>query len=383
MLSAAVSERSPDARGSTRHSGTPQPLHLARMSAQLIIGTYTESLPHVTGTAPGIITAEFENGRIGSVAVTAVRNPSWLICSSSGRNVYSVIESDHHGGRIGGAVAVLSRDVSSGTLTALQEVPSGGSEPVHLVLDPSESFVVVVNYGDGAVAVFPRRPTGTLGVPTQVVMHKGSSVHPIRQAGPHPHHACFDPVSGDLFVADLGLDAVIRYTFRDDGHISEKSRILLPPGSGPRHVEFHPDGEHLFVLNELASTLALFRRIDSSFSPVWSMSTLPPGFRSSNQAAAIRISEDGAHVYVSNRGHDSIAVFSFEASTGAAEMIQTVSTRGKTPRDFVFCPDETRILVANQDSDTVTTFRRDRSGRLEFVEQVEMATPVCLAFVRC
>jgi 6-phosphogluconolactonase len=351
----------------------------------LVIGTYTEKLAHVDGHATGILSATFDGVAVSEPSVEAeVRNPSWVTTTADGRFLYAVIETVKFEGEPGGGVAAYARDPKTGHLTLLTTAGSTGVEPAHVDLDPSERFVLVANYRTGSVCVFARKQDGSLGKLTGRVQHQGSSVHPIRQTGPHAHQILFDPVTSDLLIPDLGLDAVRVYRLSDEGALTERheARIATAPGAGPRHLAFHPDGRHLFLLNELNSTLVVLRRNGDRFDQLQSVSTLPAGFDGHNQTSAVRVSTSGNYVMVSNRGFDSIAVLAFDASTSSVELKLVEPSLGREPRDFIQTPDGGHIVVGNQDSDTVVVFAFDESApSLTFVSQTAVPTPVCLRFV--
>ncbi|KRC51904.1 hypothetical protein ASE16_02200 [Leifsonia sp. Root227] len=209
-------------------------------------------------------------------------------------------------------------------------------------------------------------------------------MHPIRQTGPHAHQILFDPLNGDVFVPDLGLDTVLVYRLDEVGKLTERldARITVAPGAGPRHLAFHRDLVHLFLLNELDSTLVVLRREGGRFIHTHTTSTLPAGVTDHNQTSAVRVSTTGRSVLVSNRGYDSIAVFRFDPRKHAVELRTVEPTRGKEPRDFVQSPDGGAIVVGNQDSDTIVTFEFDEeAAQLTFSGQVDAPTPVCLRFV--
>jgi 6-phosphogluconolactonase len=350
----------------------------------LLIGTYTEKLPHVDGKAAGILGATFEAGQLSDASLLAeVRNPSWLTTTKDNRFVYAVVETVEFEGVGGGGVAAYSRDPETGALQLLNTARSYGVEPAHVEVDPTERFVLVANYRSGSVSVFLREPDGRLGALVDHVQHAGSSVHPIRQTGPHAHQILFDAVTGNLLVPDLGLDAVLTYAIDESGALTElpESRITTAPGAGPRHLAFHPDGVHLFLLTELDSTLVVLRRDGATFRQVQVASTLPEGFDGHNQTSAIRVSKSGRFVLTSNRGFDSIAVFAFDASNSSVDLKLVEPTLGSEPRDFVQSPDGSHIIVGNQDSDTIVTFEFDENGpTLQLVSTASAPTPVCLRF---
>lgn len=352
--------------------------------AQLLIGTYTDKLAHVDGKAPGILRASYAAGEVTEVALAApVANPSWVTTSADGRFLYAVVETVEFQGRPGGGVAAFARDVGTGDLTPLNTAGSGGVEPAHLAVDPTGAFLLVANYRSGSVAVFALAEDGSLGTMVDHVQHAGSSVHPVRQTGPHAHQVLFDPVAGGFLVPDLGLDAVLSYTIDGSGHLTERrsARIATAAGAGPRHLAFHPDGQHLFLLTELDNTLVVLRRDGDGFTQTDVASTLPAGFAEHSQASAVRVSPSGRHVLTSNRGYDSVAVFAFDAATSSVELRHLEPSRGSEPRDLVVA-DPAHVLVANQDSDTVVTFALDEStSSLSHVSTVEVLTPVCLHLV--
>lgn len=359
------------------------------MSDHLLIGTYTERLPHVDGKAKGILGCRFDDGVVGEPSLlAAVRSPSFLEVSADGQRVYAVCETHDFEGEAGGGLAAFRRDPVTGALTPLGRRRTGGGQPCHLAISPSGSHVLVTNYADGSIAVFPLEADGSLGPRTALVQHHGSGPDPVRQPGPHTHMVSFYPWSEHrLLVTDLGIDTVLEYQLRSDGSLVENtsSRIQTAAGAGPRHVMHHPDGRHLFILGELDSTLMLLERNDDGrYSFVETVSTLPPGDHPGSSAAALRISASGRYVFVSNRGSDSdnIAMFRFDSEAEALTLLHCEGSRGQTPRDVVQSPDGRHLLVANQDSDNVAVFEiHEEKGDLEPVGTTDVPTPVCLVFV--
>ncbi len=356
---------------------------MTQPTVPLIIGTYTESLAHVDGKAAGILGSAYAAGAVEPPSVLApVRNPSWIALSPDGLCLYAVVETVEFEGSPGGGVAAFARDQATGALTPINAVPSGGVEPAHVAVHPDGAFVLVANYRTGSVSVFERRSDGGLGAMVEHVQHEGSSVHPVRQTGPHAHQIVVDPVTGRVLVPDLGLDAVLVYDF-DGGRLRERrdARIVGEPGAGPRHLAFADGGEHLLLLNELDNTLVVLRREGDRFVRASSCSTLPEGHTGHSQASAIRVSPSGRYVFTSNRGHDSIAVLAFDAAASSARLVRVEPALGREPRDFVLAPDGEHLLVADQDSGTVVTFRWDEAAAsLTPVSTVGVPTPVCLLF---
>jgi 6-phosphogluconolactonase len=353
------------------------------MTQHLLIGTYTETLPHVTGLAHGVLGTTVDGGALGAVeTLAATRNPSWLTVSDDGRAVYAVAEAVDFEGTDQGGVVAFARDPESGALTLLGSQLSGGAEPAHLAIDPTGRFVVVANYGSGTVAVLPILEDRSLGEATDVVQHFGSGPDAARQESPHAHQVVFDPTGQQVIVVDLGVDSLYFYDLDETGHLGERvdERFTTEPGAGPRHVALHPDGRHLFVLNELDSMLLVLRRDASGFAQVHAASTLPADFEGASLAAEVRVSPSGRFVYTTNRGDlDSIAVFGFDADAGAIALLLVEPSIAAIPRDFVLTADGAYLIVAGQDSDSIVTFAVDEEGpTLTEESRAEAQTPVCV-----
>ena len=340
----------------------------------LVIGTYTSGLLPLRRRPAGILTAGPDV--TGLTVLAKPLNPSWVSATPDGSYLYAVAETATFAGRPGGGVAAYARDPATGVITPLNSVSSGGTGPAHLELDPSGQFVVVANYGSGSVAVFARESGGRLGAMTGHVQHQGQS--------PHPHQICFDPVTGDLLVPDKGLDTVFGYRLGEDGSLTERrsARIAGSPGSGPRHLAVHPEGQHLFLANELDSTLVVLRRDGDHFARTGTISTVPDGCTGQNYPSAVRVCASGRWVLAANRGHNSITVFDFDAATGELSRALTQPCAGRWPRDIAFTPDGTRLLVGNQRSGTVALFDFDKQQPgLRFVRATTVRAPACLRFL--
>ncbi|HEV2371195.1 MAG TPA: lactonase family protein [Streptosporangiaceae bacterium] len=357
---------------------------------KLVIGTYTEDLPHVRGKALGIYGADFEaaTGRIGPVCLlAAARNPSYLTASASGENLYAVTETLSLRDREGGGITAYARDRETGNLTRLNDRSSRGASPCHIAVDPSGRFVLTANYGadsgPGSVSVHRLAADGSLGDVTDHVQHAGSGPHPVRQAASHPHMTASDPRTGEVLVTDLGIDAVVVYSLDQAGRLTPKAsaRWVTAPGAGPRHVAFHPDAHHLFVVNELGNTVATLRRQAGRFEQVHCVSTLPPGVGSHGTAGAIRMSRSGRHVLVSNRGHDSVSVLRFSSATSSLSLTGTTASGGEQPRDLAVSPDGRHVVIANTCSGLVVSCGfDDRTGALRPLHSTAVPSPACLVF---
>jgi 6-phosphogluconolactonase len=286
----------------------------------------------------------------------------------------------------GGAVSAFAVDERTGALSFLNSQPSGGAAPCHLTVDKEGRNVLVANYAGGSVAVLPILPDGRLRTPSTVVLHDGKSVNPERQQAAHAHSITLDPGNAFALVADLGMDKVVGYRFdARAGTLSATRPASLPPGSGPRHLAFHPDGRRVFVINELLSTVTAFDYDGGTgaLSERQTISTLPAEFRGANFTAEVLVHPDGRLLYASNRGHDSIAVFAIDSATGRLSPAGHRSTQGNWPRNFAIDPTGTYLLAANQRSDSIVVFRIDRAtGQLQAVGgPYPVPRPVCLRMV--
>jgi 6-phosphogluconolactonase len=255
-------------------------------------------------------------------------------------------------------------------------------------VDRGGRLALVANYVGGSVAVLPIGRDGALAPAAHVVRHRGSGPNAERQEGPHAHCIVPDPSGRWALAADLGIDRVLLYRLDGDaGRLTEveQGSARMRPGAGPRHLAFHPTMPLVFVANELDSTVTALR-FDAergALSVLHSHSTLPEGWRGANSVADIHVAPSGRTLYVSNRGHDSIAVLSVAADSGALALEQVVSTQGHWPRNFTLDPSGRWLLVANQRANSIVVFGRDaESGRLSPAGlRVEVPRPVCLRFL--
>ena len=352
-------------------------------AVRVYVGTYTD------GASEGIyqLRLDLATGALSREgAPTKAVNPSFLALHPSGRFLYAVNEVGERRGDPGGAVSAFAVDPRTGALRFLNTQPSGGAAPCHITVDKEGRNVLVANYGGGSVAVLPLLADGRLRTASTVVLHEGKSVNPERQQGPHAHSITLDPGNAFALAADLGMDKVLGYRFDGrQGTLSATLPASLPPGSGPRHLAFHPDGRRAFVINELLSTVTAFD-YDSgtgALSERQTISTLPAGFQGANFTAEVVVHPDGRFLYGSNRGHDSVAIFAIDAASGRLSPAGHRSTRGNWPRHFAIDPTGAYLLAANQRSDSVVVFRIDRAtGQLEPVgAPFALPRPVCLRMV--
>jgi 6-phosphogluconolactonase len=351
----------------------------------LYVGTYTEG-----GRPDGIylIRMDRRSGKLRRVAsLNAGANPSFLAIHPNRRVLYAVNELETHNGRPTGVVSAFAMARDTGALTRLNEQPSEGGAPCFVSVDRSGRVVLVANYVGGSVALLPIQGDGSLAPATSVMQHTGSGPNAARQGGPHAHCIVADPSNRFVLAADLGADRVFVYRLdldRKSLRRVERGDAIMRSGAGPRHIAFHPTLPLVFVANELDSTVATLR-FDAergALSLLDTRSTVPAGWTGTNYPADIHVAPSGRTLYVSNRGHNSIAVFSVAESTLVLD--QVVSTEGDWPRNFSLDPTGRWLLVANQRSDSVVVFARDQnSGRLTPTrERIALPSPACLRFCR-
>ena len=345
------------------------------------VGTYTTS---ANSHSEGIYFCRLDPSS-GLRTITVVRgvvNPSFLTIDRNRKFLYAVNEVKTFAGKPSGAVSSFSIDQRNGALQFLNQQPSAGSGPCHLTIDGSGKFVLVANYDGGSVAVLPLR-SGSLGAPVDMVQHSGSSVNPERQKGPHAHGVVIDRNNLFVFVPDLGLDQIVVYRFDSrSGKLSPHRVANVEPGAGPRHFAFHGNGRWGYVINELNSSITAFGYSSAlgRLKELQTITTLPKDYSGKNSCAEIEVSPNGRFLYGSNRGHDSIVVFSINQVTGKLALVQHMTSGGKTPRNFTIDPTGSFLLAANQNSDSVVVFRIDQSsGKLSPTGHVvEVPSPVCV-----
>ncbi len=342
----------------------------------VFIGTYT------TRGSKGIYLyrLDMSSGQLSPVGEGPVTpNPSFLAVHPNHRYLYAVNETDN------GSVSAFSIDPHTGALKLLNSHSSRGSAPCHITVDRHGRAALVANYTSGSVAVLPIHSDGTLGEATGFDQHHGTGTNPQRQEGPHGHCVELDPANRFALSCDLGLDKVFVYRF-DPGKPSitpnNPSFAPVAPGAGPRHLAFHPSGRFVYVIEEMGNTITAFE-YDShhgALRNIQTVSTLPEGFSGSNTTAEIAVHPSGRFVYGSNRGHDSIAIFTVDPSTGKLTPSGHQSTLGKTPRGFAIDPTGRYLVAGNQDSDTLVVFRIDPdTGQLTPTGQtVQVPAPVCV-----
>jgi len=327
----------------------------------LFVGT------HHSGPGTGLSRARFDpaTGSLSSFepAVETV-DPAFFVVHPDGQHLYTC-----NSGTPGGVTA-FALTPSTGALTLLNAVESAGRGPSQLTLDRTGRALLDANYGGGYVESLPLTPAGSLGTVGTRVQHQGQGADPVRQSRPYVHCVTVDPDNRFALVADLGLDRVYVYRFNAAaGTLAphDPQYVATAPGSGPRHLAWHPNGRWIYLIEELSNTITLFTwdgasgRLDAK----QTVNTLPADFAGENTTAEILVRGDGRFVYASNRGHDSVAVFGVDQENGRLALASRVNAGGRTPRYLAFDPSQAWLFAANVDSDAISQFRVDvESGAL-------------------
>lgn len=360
----------------SRESTTKTRVYISTFSEHGSDGIYLAGLDLVTG--------DLELPRL----VAAVKKASFLALHPNHRYLYSTCEVDDYEESKGGAVSAFKIDATTGNLTLLNHQSSAGEGPHHISLDREGKYALVANYHGGSVTVLPIRTDGTLGPASSTVLHHGSSISKSRQAGPHPHAINVDPTNRFIFVPDLGLDKVLVYRFnvaRGTLTPNDPNALATSPGAGPRHIAFRPNGNWAYVINELDSTVNVLRYDSEAggLTKIDTVSTLPTAATRENITGEIVIHPSGTFLYASNRGHDSIAVFGIDPTTGRLDSRGHYPAGGRTPRNFNIDPSGNFLLSANLDSDSVTVHQIDpATGRLSpTAHSIKVLQPYCIEFL--
>ncbi len=386
----------------SRHSLRPIALLLALFPLTLIaaapaakksnylfyVGTYTED----GSKSKGIYAYRYDaaTAQITPLGLAAeTTNPSFVAPSPNGKYLYAVNEIGNYKGPNSGGVSAFSIDHATGKLTFLNEVASRGADPCYIVVDQTGKYVLVANYTGGSVAVFPVLADGKLGEASSFVQHTGHGTNPERQEAPHAHSIDLSPDGRFAMVDDLGLDELLVYKFdRVKGTLTPNDPPFakIEAGAGPRHFVLRPDGKFAYVVAEMGHTVTVLSNDAASgkLQPLQTITTLPKDFHGRNDDAEVQMHPSGKFLYASNRGEDTIVVYSIDAAKGTLTQVASVPTGGKEPRSFEVDPTGQLLFAENQKSDNIAVFKIDqKTGQLTPTGKVlDVASPVCLKFLR-
>lgn len=345
------------------------------MGLEILIGTYTKE------ESQGIYKAYFDENT-GTLSqpqlLVETENPTFLYQSQDKKRVFAVNEVKE------GKVISFSWNEDRTKLIPASEKLTGGSGPCHITLNKAQNSVAIANYGSGTFSLLQTNENGDFLGEAQVRNHKGSGPVLPAQKSAHAHYAAFDANDKYVYVVDLGIDKVLSYPIDAKGEFgNEKTALQMDPGDGPRHMAFHPSKDIGFIINEHSNSVVSvsLNKETGTFTRIDKKSTLPENFTAPSFCADIHISADGKFLYGSNRGHNSIAVFSI-SDEGKIDPIDTVSVEGDWPRNFALSPNGEYMLVANQKSNNITVFKIDtKTGIPSYTgQQISLSMPVCLKF---
>ncbi len=356
---------------------------VSAQSYYLFIGTYTNS------GSKGVYVYRFDaaTGKAEAVSSTEdVANPSYLAVSPDKKFLYAVNET---GGAKPGSVSAFSFDQKTGKLAFINKQPSGGDGPCYITVSKNNKWALVANYSGGSLAALPIDANGALKPYSQLIQHTGKGADAQRQDKPHVHSTILSPQQDYLFSPDLGLDKVYTYTFKPsaDKPLQEVQPPFTEavPKSGPRHFTFHPNERFAYLIEELSGNVIAYNYKKGTLTLLQSIAAHPADFKGNIGSADIHISPDGKFLYASNRGDENtLAIFSIDPKTGKLEPKGYQSTLGKAPRNFIIDPTGNYLLVANQQTDNIVIFKRDKETGLltETGEQIKISLPVCLQLMK-
>ena len=344
-------------------------------SSSFYVGTYTNT------NSKGIYKYQLNaDGSLQSLGLAVVSEaPSFLALSADKKFLLAVNEIRNHDG-VGTVESFL---INGDNLSLVNRSSSGGAHPCFIGVN-KDGYVLAANYSGGNVALLKLNEKGELSELLDVSQHTGSGTTK-RQEAPHAHSAWFDLSNNSVISIDLGTNEL---WFTNIDTVNKKLLFAIPQklamaeGAGPRHLDFHPNGKWIYILNELNGTVTqVLKSEKGEYKLGASISTLPDGYQEHNQCADIHVSSDGKFVYTSNRGHNSIAIFQVNMQDGTLMLVGHESTQGDWPRNFSLSLDEEYLVVANQNSNNIVSFKRDKTtGLLQYVDDIKARSPVCILF---
>ena len=384
-LTLASSPAAPAAPADDKKTTRKEARKRASRTVRVYVGTYTK------GDSQGIYQFSFDTrtGKAGKVSLAAkTPDPSFLAIHPSGKHVLAVNEtSEWDGLKNSGGISSFEIDSKTGRLNLMNQQPTRGAHPCHLVIDRSGKTVLVANYTGGSVIGYSILDDGCLGPSSSFVQHTGSGLLKPRQAAPHAHSINIDPSGQFAVAADLGMDQVLVYRFDPAKGTLLANKPAGPKvvaGAGPRHFSFHPGGRFGYVINEINLTVTAFswNSKAGTFKEIQTISTLPPGEKQGEgmSTAELRVGVRGRFLFGSNRGHNTIVSYRIDRKTGRLTYVGNYSTGGKTPRNFGLDPSGRFLLAENQDSGTIHVLKIDRkTGKLaETGSVIQVPSPVCV-----
>ena len=349
--------------------------HQVKPAAPFYVGTYTGN--DSQGIYKHVLNSDGTLELIGLAAKSD--NPSFLALSAHKKFLVVCNEINSADGK----GTVESYSVEGDSLKLISSRSSGGAHPCFVTVS-SEGNVLVANYTGGNIGLLQLNGKGELSNLLDVQQHTGKGTTK-RQKAPYAHSAWFVHNKNEVIAIDLGTNELWFYTINAESHKlipTEQQKLNMVDGAGPRHLTFHPNGKWIYVINELDATVSLIQKnIDGLYEIKFTITTIPADYKELNYCADIHISSDGKFVYASNRGHNSIVIYNVNDNNGELTTVGYEMTRGDWPRNFSLSPNENYLLVANQHTNNLVSFKRNKdTGLLTFVDKIESPTPVCILF---
>ncbi len=351
----------------------------------LLIGTYTEP-DESKSEGVYVYRMDASTGQLSyQTMIPGLPNVSYMTVQPRSGLIYAVSETEEFDGNPGGGVSVISWDVS-GTFHVLDQQSSGGANPAYISIDHSGRFALVANYKSGTLALLPIEADGRLSAPSHVIQHVGSSADPQRQKGAHPHCVIPDPTNRFVLAADLGADKIFIYHLDlEEGKLHNHTEVEVEARTGPRHILFDATGRRAYLMNELNSTVILYNydRATGTLEQRQSVSTLPEIFHEKNLCGDLHFSSAGNHLYVSNRGHDSIICFRVNPENGELTYQSHIESKGREPRILELDPSGRFLVAAHQKSRNAVVYKIDpHTGDLSHTGyEAQLDMPVHVLFV--
>lgn len=342
------------------------------------IGTYTKEEGHVDGKASGIylLNQDISTGKLNNIQTVAeITNPSFVKLSKDGKNLYAVSELGDQDAESGFIYSFKRNDDNS--LEEIGKISTESFAPCHITIDNTGNYVFVSNYVGGVMMMYSRNDNGILEKQQKIVLENPENSH--------PHSVNITADNKTAYLADLGNDKIWIFHFDAEYGILNPHRqeyVQLEEGAGPRHFTFSEDERFAWSINELNSTISLFKiEENGGLNLKENYANLPQDFSGNNSTADIHLHPSGEFLYTSNRGHNSIAAFSVNQNSGQLQLIDHFSTRGETPRNFSISPDGNFLYAANQDSGNISAFQIDtETGKLSLIQDLRVKSPVCVEF---
>jgi 6-phosphogluconolactonase len=347
---------------------------------EVFVGSYTTDLGWVQGKGLGIGSYQLdtETGALSLLSTMRTDNPSFLALHPSGNYLYANNEASHRVDSSDDSISAFAI-AADGTLSLINQQASHGKAPCFVSVDPEGDFAYLANFIGGNSVVYPIAPNGGLECDSDRISPVDSGTD---QPIPHAHTIKASPSGRYLLACDLGLDKIfIHQLDRRTAKLNRHGELLVPRGSGPRHIAFHPSGRFVYLISQDAGTITAFAWDDDLgvLTDLQTASTVPADFSGEPAASEIQVHPEGQWLYASNRGHNSVVIFRIDAASGLLSLVGFQASLGITPRNFTLTPSGDMLLVANQDSDQIVVFRLDAAtGLLSELDRHAVPTPVCM-----